>query len=421
MISRFWTRRLGSFGSEGSALLSHEQQHDGEHLPEWTLEQITQFEGLKRDIAARKVLLSNTGQSLRQQKKDAQIVEWTKQINALHCVGAKYTAKVEKRCCDRSHIPVLLEESVEHLVVSPDGLYVDCTFGRGGHTRSVLARLAAGGRLKAFDVDHLAVQVGKALERQDTRFEILHHPFGRFFEVVRESVDGVLMDLGVSSPQLDDSSRGFSIKGKKDGPLDLRMNQQVGIPASEWLQTVTAGQLAWVIGATCYRLEAPLPERLAEALLQRQRERGPFATTGQLVAALEEFGKELTDDRCRDVLTHPVFVALRVFLNREMQQFEAALEGIFERLKPHGRCVVICFNRWEMAAIRRFVREHEAPSAQVREALPQARLADLYPSLANGKRYWVRQAVRPVKPTPEELRRNQRSKSMMFVLEKVPR
>lgn len=388
-----------------------------------TAAQKEEKEVLTQKIAARKKELKLAGISLSQQKKDKQLAELVKRLNSLHSAKPNVAAKIHQRCRDRAHYSVLLHEAVEHTVApGPNGLYVDCTFGRGGHTKHLLSKLSEGGRVKSFDVDPVAVEVGRAIQRDDNRFEMLHRPFGDLGAVINEPLSGVLLDLGVSSPQLDDRSRGFSTKSKKDGPLDLRMNQDSGIPASEWLQTVTSGQLAWVLRATCHRLEHPLPERIAEAILHRQEQLGGvYKSTSELTSVLDEFSCELSDDKANTSLAHIIFVSIRVFLNREMGQLDAVLQGAFDKLAPYGRCVVICFNLWEISAMRRFIREHELPGAPLDALLPQERLVELYPVLKSGKNYSVRQVVQPVKPSAEELARNQRSKSLMFVLEKVPR
>lgn len=421
MRGLFWSKRCQSTGlrrprkhDEICYVAKQEGLLDTMHREE--------LECLKSNIAARKLQLKSMGLGAGQQKKDPQLVTWVKRLSALHRGGAEYVAKVQRRCRNRSHVPVLLAEAVDHAMsLGPDELYIDCTFGRGGHSRLMLSRLSQKGRLKAFDVDPMAAQIGQLLATQDVRFEMLHRPFADLAAVVLADLGGVLLDLGVSSPQLDDSSRGFSIKGKKEGPLDLRMNQEVGVPASEWLLKVTAAQLAWVISATCYRLEDPLPERIAEAILHRQRTNGPYTSTAQLAKVLQSFSAELGDEGPKTCVAHIVFCAIRVFLNREMEQLDAGLEAAFARLKPGGRCVVICFTRWEAAAVRRFLRGHEEPRTRALDGLPRARLEELYPLLASGKDFFVRQAVWPVRPTVEELLRNPRAKSLMFVLEKVLR
>lgn len=378
---------------------------------------------LREAIRARKEALKDSGCGICEVKKDRELAALVKRQGALFCRGDRYEEKVRKRCRERGHFSVLLSEAVaQTTALGPDGRYVDCTFGRGGHSRAILARLSPAGRLLAFDVDPLAVDVGRALQREDPRFEVAHRPFGDIGDAAPCGLAGVLLDLGVSSPQLDDSSRGFSTKARKVGPLDLRMNPLVGAPASQWLQTVTAAELAWVIRATAYELGPPLPERVAEAILSHQRRHGPYATTGQLACMLEEFSEELGEERPKTGLAHVVFCAIRVFLNREQEQLEVALEGAFEKLQPHGRCVIICFSRWEASVVRAFVRRHEAPRARVLAELEsQPVLSRLYPLLGSGKRFSVRHAVPPIRPSQEEIQRNGRSKSIMYTLEKVPR
>ncbi|CAE8596225.1 unnamed protein product [Polarella glacialis] len=383
-------------------------------------------EELSRSIAARKAHLKELGCALSQQKKDPEILGLVKRLRALYCLGEKYQEKVQERCRNRCHVSVLLEESVEETIaLGPDKLYIDCTFGRGGHSKLLLSKLSCGGRLKAFDVDQDAVQVGRGIEATDSRFEIFHRPFGELGVAVTEPVAGILLDLGVSSPQLDENSRGFSVKSRKNGPLDLRMNQQVGEPAWKWLETVSAPQLAEVIRSTCYRLEEPLPERIAEAILQRQLERGPYTSTAQLVGLLDEIGESLEVEHPNLRLAHIVFCSIRVYLNREIEQLGQVLEAAFEVLEPFGRCVIICFTRWERAAVRRFLREHEEPCAALAAqfgASPE-RLAKLYPLLTSGHKtgdFALRQASQ-ARPSEAELKRNQRAKSVAYVLEKVPR
>ncbi|CAK0853565.1 unnamed protein product, partial [Prorocentrum cordatum] len=318
-----------------------------------------ELDELRAKIAARKLELREEGQSLRLQRKDPRLAELVRRQDAIYrtcCERAKYEERARERCRARCHVPVLLAEATEQLVVpGPGRLYVDCTFGRGGHSSVVLSKLSSEGRLVAFDVDPLAVQVGRALAAEDGRFRMVHAPFSELAGAVREPVGGVLLDLGVSSPQLDDVSRGFSIKGRKDGPLDLRMNQEVGVPAAKWLQGVSAAELAWVIDATCYRLDAALPRRIAEVVLRR----GPYESTAQLVAVLDALGAELQLEHPNLNLAHIVFCAIRVFLNREVAELDRVLEGALERLELHGRVVVICFNRWEVAAVRSFLRSNE--------------------------------------------------------------
>lgn len=375
---------------------------------------------IRSEIAERKAWLGEQGLSAKASKKDSVLRALCQQQDRLH--KAKLHDRIYARGVQRVHVSVLLHEAVEHLmVVGPEGCYVDCTFGRGGHSRHLLSRLSAGGRLFAFDIDPMSVSVGRALEQADGRFHMVHAPFAELARELTEPLAGVLLDLGVSSPQLDEASRGFSVKAKKDGPLDLRMNQDVGQPASEWLAAASAAEITWVLQQTCHALDPPLHARVAEELYTWQRLHGPFRSTRQFVSALRDLEAELRAEYPTLKLPTLVKTSLRIFLNLEMTQLATALDGAFERLQPAGRCCIICFNRWEVAAVRDFVRRHEEPSAEARRTLPPERLAALYPLLTSSQPYAVRRAVRPVRPSEEELARNQRAKSSLHVLEKVPR
>ena len=185
------------------------------------------------------------------------------------------------------------------------------------------------------------------------------------------------------------------------------MNPTVGKPASKWLKTASVSQLAWVINACGHSLEPLLSERVAEAILQRQREVGEYGSTHQLSAVLGEIEVEFKDEHPWLSLSQIVFSALRVFLNHEMDQLGRALEGSFQQLEVGGRCVVLTFNKWEVVALRKFVRQHEEPSGAM-EGVAPGRLAELYPLLSSRKNYAVRRARAAVAPAPEELLANPR-------------
>lgn len=394
-------------------------------------------------IVARKGVLKSEGLSNSQMRGDPELAALTTQVNAIYRNQPSQMEKINQRSMDRIHVSVQLEEAIKFLsLVNPDGHYVDCTFGRGGHSKRILENLSGEGRVTGFDIDPVAVKVGKELERADNRFRVLHQPFGRLAKMdldcswgrrgapgKSQPLSGVLLDLGVSSPQLDDRTRGFSAYNRKAGPLDLRMNQTVGVPCSEWLTTITAGQLAWVVKQTCYRLPSPLPERIAAAIVQYQRDNGPFQTTRELAKLLEEIALEEFAFSDPDFpgkspgLAHIVFCALRIFLNQEVPQLKKALAGAFDKLGTGGRLVVICFTRWEMDVVRTFLREHEAPpsssksdASSISKKIPHEKLKELYPNI--GSEFALRQVVPPQSPTAAELERNPRAKSTMYVLEK---
>lgn len=325
------------------------------------------------------------------------------------------------------HIPCLAEESVTVLLGpnhkcndgSYDGTYVDCTFGRGGHSREILSRLNRRGRLFAFDVDPSAVEVGRVLEQEDSRFHIFHRPFADIGTVLAgEKLSGVLLDLGVSSPQLDDVHRGFNIT--ENASLDLRMNPGSGMSAAEWLETATVEEMAWVISQYGEDSDEIMAERIAQAIDQERRRNGPIRWTRQL-ANVVRWAKGDHDERGQ----HPAkltFQAFRVFLNHEMKQLDEALKSIVALLEFGGTCAVIAFKFKESEAVRKMTREHEEPDEAMLQRLPPERLCELFPLMRTDKDYAVRQAREPIRPSQGEVYRNPRSRSsMLHVIKKVPR
>jgi len=316
---------------------------------------------------------------------------------------------------ETAHIPCLLHEAVDGMLPphmrrsdgSFDGTYVDCTFGRGGHSREILKRLGPAGRLFAFDVDPEAVAVGRQLEAEDARFQIIHRPFGEIADVFNANeLNGVLIDLGVSSPQLDDIHRGFNVF---DGLLDMRMNQAQGLPASEWLKCVSAEELAWVIHSYGEDDDLIMSERIAEHVLARQKEFGPINSSRQLSDIIRQAKAGISDQGM-----HPAkltFQAIRVFLNQEMQQLDHVLQGAMDCLDVDGRCCVITFKKKEAKAVNRFVREHEEPDPYLSRVLSTARLCELFPLLTSKQAFATRQICEPVRPTAEELDKNRRCRS----------
>lgn len=323
------------------------------------------------------------------------------------------------------HVPCLLHEAVDGMLPphkrcpdgSFDGTYVDCTFGRGGHSREILRRLGPAGRLFAFDVDPEAVAVARQLEAEDARFQIIHRPFGEIADVFNANeLNGVLIDLGVSSPQLDDAHRGFNVF---DGLLDMRMNQTQGLPASEWLKCVTAEELAWVIHSYGEDDDLIMSERIAEHVLARQKEH-PINSTRKLSDIIRQAKVGISDNGM-----HPAkltFQAIRVFLNQEMQQLDNVLQGAMDCLDVEGRCSVITFKKKEANAVNRFVREHEEPDAYLSQVLSTARLCELFPLLTSKQAFATRQICEPVRPSAEELDNNRRCRSAaVHVLQRLPR
>ncbi|MFN5100648.1 MAG: 16S rRNA (cytosine(1402)-N(4))-methyltransferase RsmH [Burkholderiaceae bacterium] len=300
------------------------------------------------------------------------------------------------------HRTVLLQEAVDALAIQDarrDGIYIDATFGRGGHSRLILSQLSEKGRLLAFDKDPQAIAVGQQLASSDARFGVTHDSFASMHNAVRaagiEQVDGVLMDLGMSSPQVDDAGRGFSFRA--DGPLDMRMDTTRGIPASAWLATATQENLEKVIREYG---EERFAFQIAKAIVDR-RAVGPIATTGQLAALVA--GAVKTREKGKDPATR-TFQAVRIFINQELEDLETGLKQAFDLLAPFGRLVVISFHSLEDRIVKRFLAaQASAPSLDRR--LP-IRAADL--PLPSAK------LLPRVMPSEAEVAYNARSRSAVM-------
>ena len=252
-----------------------------------------------------------------------------------------------------AHRPVLLEESVAALALRPGGTYVDATFGRGGHSRAILARLDAGGRLIALDRDPQAVEAARAIA--DPRFRIAHAPFSELSRVLDAlgagEVHGVLADLGVSSPQLDEPARGFSFRA--DGPLDMRMDPTRGVSAADWLATATEQQLEEAIGGYG---EERFAKQVAKAIVAA-RAREPIRRTQQLAAVVAAAvrRRQARREAGQDPATR-TFQALRILVNRELEEVALMLPQAAARLAPGGRLAVISFHSLEDRLVKRFLR-----------------------------------------------------------------
>lgn len=247
-----------------------------------------------------------------------------------------------------THTTVLLQEAVDALVTDADETYVDATFGRGGHSRLILSRLSRQGRLVAFDKDPAAVAEGERLD--DARFSIRHQGFRHLGDLPPASVAGVLMDLGVSSPQIDSPERGFSFRF--DGPLDMRMDTTRGESVAEWLATAEVQQIAEVIrdyGEERFALP------VAKAIVARRQERGPVSTTTELAGLVA--GAVKTREPGQNPATR-TFQALRIFINSELEELQQALEASLQILRPGGRLVVISFHSLEDRIVKQFIASH---------------------------------------------------------------
>ncbi len=296
------------------------------------------------------------------------------------------------------HVSVLLAEAVDALAIRADGIYVDGTFGRGGHSRAVLERLGPHGRLIAFDRDPMAIAAGRAIE--DARLTLVHSAFSALDEALSglqvERVDGVLLDLGVSSPQLDEGARGMSFR--YDAPLDMRMDTSRGQTVAQWLAEASVGQITEVIRDYG-------EERFAHAIakaIAAARAGGAVATTGQLAALVEKAV------RTREPGQHPAtrtFQALRIFINQELEELSRVLPACVARLAPGGRLAVISFHSLEDRIVKRFMRDESRPPVLPRR-LP-LRAADLpAPRL--------RLLGKAIRPTEQEVEANPRARSAVL-------
>lgn len=292
-----------------------------------------------------------------------------------------------------THHTVLLNEAVQALSINPDGHYVDATFGRGGHTRLMLESLSAKGRLTAFDKDPQAVSVAQELAASDGRFSIRHEGFAHLAELGAACADGVLMDLGVSSPQIDDPQRGFSFR--HDGPLDMRMDTTRGQSVAQWLETADISTLAEVIRDYG---EERFAQSIAKAIDRRRQERGPFRTTSELAEIVA--GAVKTREPGKDPATR-TFQALRIFINAELEELQQALEASLQVLRPGGKLVVISFHSLEDRMVKQFMARHSR--AVVDRRVPFAEPAPM-----------ALRGLKRVMPSDEEVKGNPRSRSAVM-------
>jgi len=305
------------------------------------------------------------------------------------------------------HVPVLLDEAIDALNVRPDGTYIDGTFGRGGHSERILEALGEQGRLLAFDKDADAVEVARERFGFDPRFSVIHGSFADLATVVAErglqrSVDGLLLDLGVSSPQLDDPARGFSFL--HDGPLDMRMNQSRGRSAAQWLQEADEGDIATVLQEYG---EERFARRIARAIVARRRDT-PLTGTRDLA--------DLVAQTCpiKETRKHPAtrtFQAIRIFINRELDDLQQCLHDSLDVLAPRARLVVISFHSLEDRIVKRFMRD-VARGPKLPKGLPVVHAETQGPLRVLGK---------STRASEAELRHNPRARSAVLRVAEVTR
>lgn len=300
-----------------------------------------------------------------------------------------------------SHTSVLLQECLDGLAIKTDGIYIDATFGRGGHSGEILKQLGSNGRLIAFDRDPQAIEAADRFA-DDERFEIVHSAFGDMAEVIAQmgltqQIDGVLMDLGVSSPQLDDAERGFSFL--RDGPLDMRMDTSRGLSAADWLNSADEQYITQVIKEFG---EEKFGKRIAHAIVN-YRQQQPLARTSELVTIIDQAMP------VKDKFKHPAtrtFQGIRIYINAELEQLRVGLKAATGILRPGGRMAVISFHSLEDRLVKRFMKEQSKGKA-LPPGLPvtQAEIdADKVLTLIG----------KAIKPGEEELKHNVRSRSAVL-------
>jgi len=305
---------------------------------------------------------------------------------------------------DFQHYPVLLEEAVSSLKVREDGIYLDATFGRGGHSRAIMAQLTEQGRLFTLDKDPQAVAAGLEEWGEDPRFSIVQGSFAEMDRMVQEwqqerNLDGILLDLGVSSPQLDDPERGFSFR--KGGPLDMRMDPTKGVSAAEWIAETPEREMSrvfWEFG------EERHARRIARSIVKARQKRR-LETTTQLAELIED----TIGNRERKHPATRCFQAIRISVNNELGDLAKGLDIAIKQLRPGGRLVAISFHSLEDRLVKRTFREAVRPG-RVRRNIPEH--PDWSPRL--------KLIGKPIRPSEQEISANPRARSaIMRVAEKL--
>jgi len=301
-----------------------------------------------------------------------------------------------------SHISVLLAETLAGLAIKADGIYLDGTFGRGGHSREIMKQLGPTGRLYAIDRDPAAIAAAAPL-LADARFHITHSPFAALARIAEEQaifgkLDGILLDLGVSSPQLDDAERGFSFM--RDGPLDMRMDPTSGMSAAEWLATADVEDITFVLREYG---EEKFAWRIANAIVAHRAEQ-PLTRTAELASLISNVVPKSAKEK-----KHPAtrsFQAIRIYVNSELEQVNLALQGAMAALKPGGRLCVISFHSLEDRMVKQFMRRH-SKAEPVPRGLPltDAQLYKAIPLQLIGK---------AIMPAEAELAANPRARSAVL-------
>ncbi|MDQ8039154.1 MAG: 16S rRNA (cytosine(1402)-N(4))-methyltransferase RsmH [Rickettsiella sp.] len=298
------------------------------------------------------------------------------------------------------HQPVLIKEVIDHLAIKPDGIYIDATFGRGGHSQAILQNLGEKGRLLVIDKDPSAVAFARRQWGQDKRLQIFEGSFTTVEEITKtngiyQQVDGLLLDLGVSSPQLEQAERGFSFL--RDGPLDMRMNPKNGISAAQWLACTTEKEIAQVLKEYG---EERYAKRIAKTISEARKQM-PITTTLQLAALVKKAHPRWERHK------HPAtqtFQAIRIHINNELEDLVTCLKQSLEILAVGGRLLVISFHSLEDRIVKRFIRKHAQEPAELKRL----------PVLFTEWRPRLKKLGRGIKPNAQAIAENPRSRSAVL-------
>ncbi|OOF39649.1 16S rRNA (cytosine(1402)-N(4))-methyltransferase [Rodentibacter mrazii] len=310
------------------------------------------------------------------------------------------------------HITVLLHEAVDGLALKENGIYIDGTFGRGGHSRLILSKLSQNSRLIGIDRDLYAVEEAKKI--QDQRFQIEHNSFSQIPEICEKlglvgRVDGILLDLGVSSPQLDEADRGFSFM--KDGPLDMRMNTKQGLSAAEWLKKVSVDDLTWVLKTFG---EERFAKRIATAIVEYNKSAVKNGAEGlSRTVQLAELISQTVP--FKDKHKHPAtrsFQAIRIFINSELDELESILHSALDVLAPEGRLSIISFHSLEDRMVKHFIKK-QSKGEPIPKGLP------LREDQIQRKQK-LKTIGKAIQPSETEIQANPRSRSAILrIAEKI--